>query len=122
MSHQKERFSECDDDGFPPLAHVAASIHPDQTILACMTRVLLANGAPVDETDLIGQTPLFWAVLSGNEPVTKVLLDCGASPYQASNGTSATYVRAHGDLFANFAQQPLACRLGKASRVGLGSV
>lgn len=68
---EPDKFSSED----PPTAlHLACDLgNPD------VVQMLLDGGADVDPRDVRGATPLFRAVASGNLPVTKLLLQRGAS-------------------------------------------
>ena len=44
-------------------------------------QLLLKHGASVDALDEDQETPLHWAVISGNDKVFQVLLHYGASKY-----------------------------------------
>jgi ankyrin repeat protein len=66
-----------------PLHHAAAMLdghYAEQTI-----DILLTNGAPVDDKDEGGYTPLRWAAGKGRVGATKALLDAGAAVDIADN-------------------------------------
>ena len=51
---------------------------------------LVALGADTEKTDKDGNTPLLFAVASGNIPAVSILLDCGADPAKrAADGSAA---------------------------------
>jgi ankyrin repeat protein len=43
-------------------------------------RALIAEGAPLNELDELGHTPLHWAVFGGYEEIVQALLEAGANP------------------------------------------
>ena len=55
---------------------------------------LLARGAQVDLSDKDGRTPLWWAVASGEEKATKLLLKHGALPNDADSSGKSPLMKA----------------------------
>jgi Domain of unknown function (DUF6438)/Ankyrin repeats (3 copies) len=54
-----------------------------------LTEVLLKAGAPADQPDIDGRTPLLQAACGGNAQTVKLLLDRGADPTRRPSGQSA---------------------------------
>ena len=73
-------------DGRTPL-HMAStslykepSVMPDEGEIDKIIRLLAGTGLNVDNTDDTGQTPLHYAVKTGNFPALTTLIDLGANP------------------------------------------
>ena len=67
-----------DDEGFTPLAYVAASEYRDADL---SIEVLLNYGAYADSIDIFAWSPIMHAARAGNEVVYDTLVSNGADPY-----------------------------------------
>lgn len=62
-------------DGYNSTAlHLASKFNPSTEI----TNALIRNGADIEAKDVLGKTPLEYAILHGNNNVVKELYDLGA--------------------------------------------
>lgn len=65
--------------------------------IAHVRKILSSKGAPIEETDEEGFTPLLWASRQGYVEITKLLLEKGANPnhfdqwMRATSGHKAAY-------------------------------
>ena len=83
-------------DGRTPL-HMAStslykepSVMPDEGEIDKIIRLLAGTGLNVDNTDDTGQTPLHYAVKTGNFPALTTLIDLGANPNIGSKWNGET--------------------------------
>jgi len=83
-------------DGRTPLhmastiLHKEPSIMPDEGKIDKVIRLLVGKGFSVDKTDDTGQTPLHYAVKTGNFPALTSLIDLGANPNIGSKWNGET--------------------------------